>query len=365
VESLGEREKMIDFSGWKELPQNLHIRETPLEPAYTQISSFTDSTEAVRVLGTLWPVGTWIYRAFGVYPRLFLTSEEPESGKTTALQVVTDLSQKGISLAQPTERWTALWIEENPTSTIGIDEVDKIYRRPDSRPTLTGLINQGYKSTGRTGAQRDNRAVLLPVYCPVVMSGIGNPLPPDLFTRCITLVMTPGIPELQYRPDTKRHDLMMHSIGEAIGELLNTESARKALSEIAETHDELAPIPGSTRTREITFPLFAIATLLGMRDQFLKAWRDNSARIDAEPVRPTWEMLRDDIREMWPEEATRLSASEIINLLASHPSQRWGRSLPNDAAGAKLLASALGQVGISTTAGHGERGYSRRAVFAD
>lgn len=349
---------------WNERPQNLDITETPLEPAYSQLDGFTNAAKSAKILGTLWLGSTWIYRLFGAHPRFFLTSEDPDSGKTTFLKVLIAMSQNGVRLSMPTERWIALWIEQNPTTTIGLDEVDKIYRRKDSRPTLTGLVNEGYTSSGMTGAQRDNQAVLLPCYCPIALAAIGNPLPKDTYSRCITVVMSAGVPAMQYRPDTKHHNVMLRMIGIALGELLNSEGSRTELARISELCDDLASIPGSTRAREIHFPLDAIAKLFGMHDQYLKAVRDNAVQIDASPVRATWVIMRDDLREVWPEDEPMLTAQEVIALLTAHPSQRWGHSLPNDAAGIRMLASALGQVGITTQARKGSRGYARSNVFA-
>ena len=52
--------------------------------------------EAERVATVLWIAHTYVYQAFKLTPRLFVTSGSPGSGKSTLLSLLSEMSNGGV-----------------------------------------------------------------------------------------------------------------------------------------------------------------------------------------------------------------------------------------------------------------------------
>jgi hypothetical protein len=107
----------------------------------------------VRVIYVLWIIATHVYTEFRVAPRVLLTSEEPESGKTTALEIARCLIFRANEESFATAAAIRDHLDWGPGS-IALDEGD-LYE-PAARRALLLLWNLGH-------AQGAKRAMMVGV----------------------------------------------------------------------------------------------------------------------------------------------------------------------------------------------------------
>jgi putative DNA primase/helicase len=133
----------------------------------------------------LWVVFSWIHDAATHSPMLVMTSAEPNSGKTTALAVISFLVPRSIRSVEISEaalyRSIELW---HPTFVI--DEFDSVLAN-DDKAALRSVINSGH--TRGDGVIRcvgdDKTPGLFSTFGPKAIGMIGRRLPSATQTRCI------------------------------------------------------------------------------------------------------------------------------------------------------------------------------------
>ena len=106
-------------------------------------------SDAALDVVTLWIAHTHVTDrddrlAFDTTPRLAFLSRGPKSGKTEALNRVTDLSHNGATMVDPTHAGYAQSIGEG-CATVTIDELDVLFGAGSAKATLRSLLNAGYK----------------------------------------------------------------------------------------------------------------------------------------------------------------------------------------------------------------------------
>ena len=340
--------------------QTRHITDTALGSAYEAVSLFSGATEAQRVIMTLWSAHTYVYRHFAATPRLSFCADEPGTGKTVNMDVTVAMSHNPLVVGYSSQASVYGWLDEHPTTTFGLDEIDKAFGsngRKTSRAILAAVVNDGYTPKGRVMVTRGGHSVLMPVFCPVATAGLGR-LPADTLTRAITIHLHKATPESVYVPELHDDDLAF--IGSEVKDWTTTESSVEYLMGQPNLSDN---VDGDPRFKLITAPLAAIASLAGCHDLFLASIREIASGISAKPPSALHDLLLSDLRDVWPDAEAIVTGATLIGLLREHDAGRWAKLEPGRL-GEIALAGIMRQAGIPSRTSNGTRGYRREDVFA-
>ena len=142
----------------------------------------------VRVVFTLWIVATHVYLEFRIAPRVLLTSEKPDSGKTTALEIARPLMFRANEEAVATDAAIRDHLGQGPGS-VALDEGD-LYD-PAARRTLLRLWNLGHAQGAKFSMVVGGRRKIVSLYAPMIAAGLGRILGRAQLTRTFVLAMRP------------------------------------------------------------------------------------------------------------------------------------------------------------------------------
>lgn len=337
------------------------VRQSPLGLSYDASSLFSDATWSQRLVSSTWAAHTHTYRTFGASPRLYYCADVPESGKTTHMDVTAAMSHKPLNVAYASQASFYSYLDQNPDSTCAFDEIDKKFGatgRNTSNNIFAAVVNAGYRRNGQTMVMRGGKSVIMKIYAPVAMAGIGT-LPGDTLTRCIPIKLEKGYPAEEYDP--AYHDPGLNGIGAQMEEWLQ----RGRSQDFLRSQPRTAPIKyGSARWRQITGPLFAIAALAGISDIFHLAVKEVFTGIQENPPTPLYMRFIRDLRDIWPEGEKILTSREVVAGLRTHPRQRW-QTLDSGRLGELTVASYMRENGVETRVSQGKRGYMQKDVFSE
>jgi Protein of unknown function (DUF3631) len=154
------------------------------------------------VVYSLWICFTHVYRRFTIAPRVALTSEEPDSGKTTGLEVARRLVFKPNPETLGTGAAIAEFLSEGPC-TVLLDELDHV--DAEARRRLLQIWNLGHRRGATISLQVGGRRKLINVHAPMLAAGVGSFLGQQQQSRTFTLEMKPYTaetkPEREYDDD--------------------------------------------------------------------------------------------------------------------------------------------------------------------
>ena len=329
-----------------------------------------DESQATAVV--LWIAHTWAIDAAYATPYLFVTSAEPESGKTRLLEVVRELVREPLSTMNISDAALFRAIDAKSPTTL-YDEVDAIFSaKARDREDLRALLNSGYRRgelVYRMGGANKTTLESFAVFGAKALAGLGD-LPPTLASRCIRIEVK------RRRRDEPVEDFFPEEVGEEADRLQAWLGSWAGMAIETLRAARPARVDGlRDRTNEVWRPLLAIAELAG------GDWPARSRRAalslaaeDAEDV-SLGILLLGDIRTIFDEqEAERIATADLIGALAAFEESPWGEwwldpktEEPAKAAPRKL-ASFLHPYGVRpTTVRVGEktpRGY-RQEDFLD
>jgi len=153
------------------------------------LKKYCDLNEQDYPIVATWIVGTYFHKDFHSYPYLFLNAMKG-SGKTRTLKLITDLSNDGEILLQPTEA-----VLFRTTGTLGIDEAEGIARKgmENLRELLNGCYKRGTKvkrMKQKKNAEGTTEQVVeeFSIYRPLALANI-NGMEDVLGDRCINIVL--------------------------------------------------------------------------------------------------------------------------------------------------------------------------------
>jgi len=174
------------------------------------------------ILVAAWIVATYMYKDFDYTGYLLLHSPEPESGKTTVLEILNHLvaNSGGLEIS-PTE---ANLFRTADGYTQLFDEVDAW----SNRELLRSVLNAGFKKGGVvTRSEKGEKGNFIPkkfsVYAPRALAGIGM----NILHRT-TLDRTFAIAMVRQKSSEKRERLRLRDVGEEVAML------RKSIAEWVE-----------------------------------------------------------------------------------------------------------------------------------
>jgi putative DNA primase/helicase len=168
------------------------------------------ASEHLFTAATLWTAFAWTHDAYAHSPLLLATSKEPNSGKTTLVELLKLLVPRGLSAVDMTGPTLFRFIEKfNPTFIL--DEADTIFRENEQ---LRMLFNSGW--TRGSGVPRIDPDTLepevFPTFAPKIVGMKGLKLPDTTLGRAIVLEMQRKLPgevveDFEYLDDAELHML--------------------------------------------------------------------------------------------------------------------------------------------------------------
>jgi hypothetical protein len=304
----------------------------------------TFPTQAALDAATLWLAHTHVVDddgrlAFSTTPRLVFISDEPASGKSTALAMVCELAHNGQILIDVTAPQFAEEMYENHL-TAGIDEIDILFGTGRAKEVLRSLLNAGYKrKTAWWGrAKQDKKCI----FGPVAMAGLGRKYKASdelkaLRDRTIQITMAQGREPEVYRD--REHDLQAADLRKVLGKW-----AKRHTPEIVTSWPDM-PDDVENREREKWEPLLAVA------DEAAGHWPESARAACLElalgdqtnaPVEPTpRERLLDDLRVIFGG-AEKMPTAQIVRRLYDLPGGQWRKLWPSETNAPRELSTLLG-----------------------
>lgn len=298
----------------------------------------------------LWYAHTWAAEHFYITPRLVLSSAEPGSGKTRALEVARFLVKAPEMTFSATSAALFRMVGAGPI-TILFDEIDAVFdSKGGGNEDLRALVNAGYKRSAHVARCKGDAGNMVierfPVYAPAALAGIAGRLPDTIMTRAITIHMR-----------RRRRDETVESFRER---KVEAESApiRDALAgwmesvgeQVGATYPDM-PAGVTDRPAEIWEPLLAIAEVAGGHwpETARAACLHFVTNAQADPATDRIRLLS-DLRTVFNDRGvTRMSTVEILAVLHSMDEAPWcdfyGRPL-----NARQLATELRAYGVKVTA---------------
>jgi hypothetical protein len=161
-------------------------RFTPAGVVYGLTEMYLAMEPHVRVIYTLYIIATHIYPRFRIIPRLALVSEQPDSGKTVALDVAKCMMLRSNPDVLSTGAAVVDFIDEGP-GTIGLDEIDLLDAEAQKYVLL--LWNVGHKRGATRALMVKGRRVRRKLSCPMMAAGLGSFLKAAQLTRTFVLEM--------------------------------------------------------------------------------------------------------------------------------------------------------------------------------
>jgi hypothetical protein len=160
---------------------------TPIGLVYEAVGNYLFMSEPVRVIYSTWIPYTHVYFKFKIAPRLAFTSEFPDSGKTTALDVARYLVLRPNPEALGTGAAVRAFLNEGAGVAL-LDELDMTDE--DARRELLRMWNLGHKFGAQHSMMVKGQRVLQNLFAPVAAAGLGSFLGMSQKTRAYILEMT-------------------------------------------------------------------------------------------------------------------------------------------------------------------------------
>jgi hypothetical protein len=163
-------------------------RFTPAGLVEGIVAKYVTMPPHMATIFALWVCFTHVYKRFKIAPRVALTSEGPDSGKSTALEVARRLVLRPNPETLGTGAAIADFLDQGPC-TILLDELDQIDN--EARRRLQQLWNIGHARGARVSLMVGGRRKLVDLHAPMLAAGVGRFLAPTQKSRTFTLQMEP------------------------------------------------------------------------------------------------------------------------------------------------------------------------------
>lgn len=330
---------------------------------------------------TLWAAHTYLVAETYTTPRLLIDSAAPGSDKTTVLDHLQRLTHRATQAAQLTSPALLARLLKDGPATLLIDETDRtLNAKREGTDDLLAVLNSGY----RFGASRpvlvsvpgaDFRIENMSTYGPVAMAGNSPDLPPDVRSRCLTVLLLPdtdGEAADSDWQDIEDDALALHDVIAAWADVVR-ETVRTHRPDFTE-YEETAKLKG--RNKERWEPLYRVALAAGgdywpatVRSLIAADLADQEADKEAGLTTEARHIqLIRDIHDVWPEGEGFIPTRDLVSKLHTTYAYKWGFSSDRG----ELTEQAMGRLlsrkfNIRTERqqrnGERARGYTR-AAFA-
>jgi putative DNA primase/helicase len=211
----------------------------------------------------LWIVASYIFKAFNVFPRLFIKSPTKRCGKSTLKGVIAKLVNKPLQVENASVSPLFRVIEMH-APTILHDEVDAVFQGVNNNEDLRGLINSGHASVYDDGGFLDGgflRSVgegheprVFSTFAPMVLVAIKS-LPDTIEDRSVIILLTRRLKADKVERFRRKKVAPLLELGQKI--------ARFTADNILDDPDPMLPEALNDRAQDNWRPLVAIADLVG------------------------------------------------------------------------------------------------------
>ncbi len=304
----------MDTDAWSEIPDFAPIDLGDLlDLVELFIRRYVVLDEAQATAASLWTAHAHAVEAAHATPYLFVTSAEPESGKTRLLEVLHELVPEPLLTMNISDAALFRAIHAK-RPVLFFDEVDSIFnpkaRERALRADLQALLNAGYRRGQlviRMGGGNNTELQTFRVFGPKALAGLGT-LPPTLASRCIRIELK------RRRSDEPVEDFFPADVADEAERLRENLASWAAVAIGALRAARPVRVEGvRDRTMEVWRPLLAIAELDG------EMWSARGRRAvvgltGGEEEDPSLGLLLlEDVRTVFRErDAARLSTADLI-----------------------------------------------------
>lgn len=296
---------------------------------------------------TLWVFGSYCINAFGIFPKLLITSPDKRCGKTTVLSVLRSLVNKALVASNVTSsamfRSIELW-----QPTLLIDEGDTFINNDNE--DLRGIINSGHtRDTAyvlRTEGDSSNRyPKQFSTWTPMAIAMIKNP-PDTILDRSLIIKL--------------RRKLSSERVTKwSFENFSKLESLRQKLKRWSDDNLELlknnkpnisTSSSDNDRANDNWLPLFSIASLISTEwltklEETFKSSNGN----DDEGNENIGTLLLIDIKKIFEETNTdKIHSSDLVTKLIELEDRPWGEYKHGKAITSNMLARLLSSFGIKS-----------------
>lgn len=317
----------------EEINQGAHVLDS-VERWMSKFVHFPSTTHST--ITALWVAGTHMTGAASAesapqlvhlaYPRLGFVSNEPGSGKTTAMERALALCPRGELLIQPSMAGIMDAVDER--QTIGIDEADKYFgKRGGAQAQVIGFINAGYRKNGGSVRFKNRR---VDSFAPMLYSGLlealgVNPALLPLRTRSLLLEMHPapyGVKVGEF--DDEKHEYAQDTLRDALaswGKLVAPRVPRIVVPDVEGVNN---------RRAQLWRALFRVAILAGGEwpEKAMRACLDiESGMASQGPTLTPEQRLMADVRAVAGR--SRIATTELISRLHAIPGAPWRYVFPD------------------------------------
>jgi len=251
--------------GTSVVPSGGFSQGVPLATVLNELSEFNSkfmyhADKATHDVVALWIASTYFMEKWMYHPRLYISSPQAGTGKSTQGSIIEALSLNGEKPSNVSSAY--IWGRVNETEgkvTILIDESDNIWAKGKDTTDLQGILNDGFQYGAKVGrAQATDEGISTKrydSYCPIGIIGIRNSRIPDtLMSRSIKMDMTlpPTGTELDWFDVFDHDDFIQH--------------VHEELSKVDVPHRMKLESPshlGMRSFRQVWLPLFVMAELAG------------------------------------------------------------------------------------------------------
>jgi hypothetical protein len=270
-----------------------------------------------RLAADLWVMMAWVHNDIAIHsPYLVVTSAETESGKTTLLGVLAQLTPKSFTGAEPTGPSIYRFVDREKPTLI-VDEADDLFqRKTDVKHIFNIAWTRGTRVPRTERIQGVNTTVWYDPFCPKIVGLLGRKLPPTLAGRSIEIRMRP-------KRDGEEADDFLYQDDEEFTNL-RRKLARWAADNAAALKDAKPRLPAgfSNRLRANWKLLLAIAELAG--GNWPKQARDTAERLSRTTSKPSYgRQLLAAFRTMFVGGCDKMTSAEVVAKLVADRDGVW------------------------------------------
>lgn len=236
---------------------------TPLDDARAFAASILYASGPMLDALTLACAVSHALDAFPTVPRLLFAADGPETGKTTALDVVALLGQNAW-LADATAAALRSKFNEPAIPTLLIDEAQTVWGasgRNAGNPQLGRIAREGYRRSAKLSMSVGRVTEDVPAYCVMAIAGMKTVVPADIRSRCIVFPMTRKPAAMVLRPsqdvETELSGIMVRDNLHAFVRT-NVDALRLSVRDMPTLHPKL-----TDRRRQVWLSILAMADIAG------------------------------------------------------------------------------------------------------
>ena len=148
-------------------------RFDPASLVEDSLKQYVTMSEHVSVICSLWTCFTWIYERFLIVPRMALTSEWPESGKTTLKNSIARLARRPNREVLGTGPALVRFLNQGPC-TVTLDELD--FHTSEAKRYLQLLWNLGHERDAEISLLIGGKPTFFKLGAPMLAAGLGGSL---------------------------------------------------------------------------------------------------------------------------------------------------------------------------------------------